>query len=115
MIADKTVNVEIILFLAYTLETALAEVQRAIASCHRAGKALGDLCSKQTWCLDQHWKTMVLLLPASQWEYLWLKNSLHSLLLPATSTGRSARQISNDARERFSTFGSAPFYEFKDQ
>lgn len=91
MIADKTVNVEIILFLAYTLETALAEVQRAIASCHRAGKALGDLCSKQTWCLDQNWKTMVLLLPASQWEYLWLKNSLHSLLLPATSTGRKCQ------------------------
>lgn len=108
VIADETVNDEVILFLAHTAETAVAEVQRAIASCHRAGKALGDLCSKQTWCSDQHWKTTVLLLPASQWEYLWLKNSLHNLLLPTTNVGRSARQISNDVKERFLTFGSAP-------
>jgi len=86
--ADETVSVEVTLFLAYTPETAGAEVQRAIASCHRAGKALGDLCSKQTWCCDQHC-------------------SLHHLLLPTTN-GRSARQFTNDVKEKFSTFGSAP-------
>lgn len=59
--ADKAVNDEVILFLAYTLETAVAEVQRA-------GKALGDQHSEQTWCSDQHWKTTVPLLPASQRE-----------------------------------------------
>lgn len=52
VIADETVIVEVIFFLAYTLETAVAEVQRATASFHRAGEALGDLCSKQTWCSD---------------------------------------------------------------
>lgn len=71
----------------------------------RAATGLGkpcDLRSKQTWCSDLHWKTTVLLLPASQWEYLRLKNSLHSLPLPTTAVGRSARQISNDVKWKIS-------------
>lgn len=53
-IANETVNVDVSLFPAQSPQTAAAEVQRDITSCHRAGKTLGDLCRKQTRCSEDH-------------------------------------------------------------
>lgn len=89
VIQDKTADIEVTFFLLQLGDHG-SKVQRAISSCCRAETTLRNLYSKQTW------KTMLLLLPASQWAYLWLKKSL---LLPTACIGWSARLLPTNAKE----------------